>query len=115
VLGHHRVLALSFAELHQRNALPGHEVFQRGNEASRHRGHQGARRDRLTAMGSEEPVDPFFVLQGRHEHIQVHPVDPFDRQPHMTADDLSHALCYHRHGSGRAGFASRRRLDHRGP
>jgi len=31
--------------------------------------------------------------------------------PDMTADDLGHALCYHLLGSGRAGFASRRRLD----
>jgi len=30
--------------------------------------------------------------------------------PDMTADDLGHALCYHLLGSGRAGFASRRRL-----
>src|SRR6266702_4367687 len=26
-------------------------------------------------------------------------------------EDIGHALCYHRLGSGRAGFASRRRLD----
>src|SRR5882757_5879656 len=29
----------------------------------------------------------------------------------MAVDDLGNALCYHPLGSGRAGFASRRRLD----
>src|SRR6478736_2569827 len=62
-------------------------------------------------MRTEELDDPLLVLQARHEHVEVHAVDPLDRQPDMTADDLGHALCYHLLGSGRAGFASRRRLD----
>src|SRR6267142_2713437 len=62
-------------------------------------------------MRAEEVDDSLLVLQVRHEHVEVHPVDPLDRQPDMTADDLDHALCYHLLGSGRAGFASRRRLD----
>src|SRR6266568_8386412 len=61
-------------------------------------------------MRAEEVDDSLLVLQVRHEHVEVHPVDPLDRQPDMTADDLGHALCYHLLGSGRAGFASRRRL-----
>src|SRR5467141_1943034 len=62
-------------------------------------------------MRAEELDDSLLVLQARHEHVEVHPVNPLDRQPDMTADDLGHALCYHLPGSGRAGFASRRRLD----
>src|ERR1700736_6035 len=62
-------------------------------------------------MRAEELDDSLLVLQARHEHVEVHSVDPLDRQPDMTADDLGHALCYHLLGSGRAGFASRRRLD----
>src|SRR5580700_7183997 len=62
-------------------------------------------------MRAEELDDSLLVLQARHEHVEVHSVDPLDRQPDMTADDLDHALCYHLLGSGRAGFASRRRLD----
>src|SRR6266852_6313026 len=61
-------------------------------------------------MRAAEVDDSLLVLQVRHEHAEVHPVDPLDRQPDMTADDLGHALCYHLLGSGRAGFASRRRL-----
>src|SRR5882724_4934553 len=61
-------------------------------------------------MRAEEVDDSLLVLQVRHEHVEVHPVDPLDRQPD-TADDLGHALCYHLLGSGRAGFASCRRLD----
>src|ERR1700676_1545520 len=62
-------------------------------------------------MRAEELDDSLLGLQARHEHVEVHSVDPLDRQPDMTADDLGHALCYHLLGSGRAGFASRRRLD----
>src|ERR1700720_518243 len=62
-------------------------------------------------MRAEELDDSLLVLQARHEHVEVHSVDPLDRQPDMTADDLGNALCYHLLGSGRAGFASRRRLD----
>src|SRR5712671_5017646 len=61
-------------------------------------------------MRAEEVDDSLLVLQARHEHVEVHSVDPLDRQPDMTADDLGNALCYHLLGSGRAGFASRRRL-----
>ena len=41
MLGHHRVLALSLAELHHRNAALGHEVFQLRHKPPRHRAHQG--------------------------------------------------------------------------
>src|SRR5258708_31449099 len=61
-------------------------------------------------MRAEELDDSLLVLQARHEHVEVHPVDPLDRELHMTADDLGNVLCYHPLGSGRAGFASRRHL-----
>src|ERR1700682_5607345 len=61
-------------------------------------------------MRAGELDDSLLGLQVRHEHVEVHSVDPLDRQPDMTADDLGHALCYHLLGSGRAGFASCRRL-----
>src|SRR5262249_10266123 len=41
----------------------------------------------------------------------VHPVDALYRELHMIAENIRHTLCYHRCGSGRSGFASRRRLD----
>src|SRR5258708_31561678 len=61
-------------------------------------------------MRAEELDDYLLVLQARPEHVEVHPVDPPDRELHMTADDLGNVLCYHPFGSGRAGFASRRHL-----
>src|SRR5712672_584309 len=61
-------------------------------------------------MRAEKLDDSLLVLQARHEHVEVHPVDPLDRELHMTADDLGNVLCYHPLGSGRAGFASRRYL-----
>src|SRR5947209_8385941 len=111
MLGHNRVLALPLAELHERDPMPDSKVLQLRHKASGHRAHQGGRRQRLPAMITEKPDNPLFVLQARHKHVEVHPVDPLDRQLHVTADGLGHVLCYHPPGSGRAGFASRRRLD----
>jgi hypothetical protein len=111
MVGHHRVLALSLCKLHERDVMLGHKVFQLRHKAPRHRAHQRRGRQRLTAMRAEKLDDSLLVLQARHEHVEVHSVDPLDRQPDMTADDLGHVLCYHLLGSGRAGFASRRRLD----
>src|SRR5258707_12017263 len=61
-------------------------------------------------MRAEELDDSLLVLQARHEHVELHPVDPLDGELHMTADDLGNVLCYHPLGSGRAGFASPRHL-----
>ncbi len=102
MLGHHLVLALALAELHERNLMLRHEAFQRCHEASAHRAHQGGGRQRLPAMLPEEPHDPPFVLQQRDENVEVHPVDPFDRKFHMTVENVGHVLCYHDPGSGRA-------------
>jgi hypothetical protein len=112
MLGHHCVLALSLAELHHGNLALGHKVFQLRHEPSRHRAHQGGRRQRLSAMFPEKPNDSLLVLQAGHIDVEVHPIDPLNRELHMTTDNLRHTLCYHPPGSGRAGFASRRRLDH---
>jgi len=57
-------------------------------------------------MFPEEPNDPLFVLQAGHKDVEVHPVDPLNRELHMMTDDLRYILCYHFPGSGRAGFAS---------
>jgi hypothetical protein len=57
-------------------------------------------------MFPEKPDDPLFVLQAGHKDVEVHPIDPLNRELHMTTDDLGNTLCYHRPGSGRAGFAS---------
>ena len=105
VFGHHIVLALALAKLDERNSLLCRKVFERRHEAPAHRAHQRCRGQRLATMVTEEPDNPLFVLQPRHKHVEVHPVDPLDGQLYMTADDLSHTLCYHPLGSGRAGIA----------
>src|ERR1700730_12230133 len=64
--------------------------------------HQRRRRQRLAAMLAEEPHDPGLVLQPRHENVEIHAIDPLDRKLHMMAQDIRHALRYHRPGSGRA-------------
>src|SRR5260370_31006293 len=111
MFGHHRVLALPFFKLRKGNLVLGRKVVERRHKASGHRAHQRRRRQRLSAVVAKEPVDAMLILQARHIDIEVHPVDPLDRQPHMTLDDLGYAMRYHPPGSRRAGFASRSRLD----
>src|SRR6266849_4093881 len=111
MLSHHGVLALSFLKLHQWDLMPRHKVFQRRHKSPGQWAHQSRRWQRLATMFAEESDNPPFILQPRHIDVEVHAIDAVDRQLHMTADDLSHALCYHPPGSGRAGFASCRRLD----
>jgi hypothetical protein len=102
ILLHHVILALPLAELHQRYLVLRGEVLQLCHEGAAHRLHQRRRRLRLPAMLAEEPHDPGLVLQPRHEHVEIHAIDPLDRKLHMMAEDIRHALCYHRPGSGRA-------------
>jgi hypothetical protein len=66
-------------------------------------------------MVSEEAHNPKLGLQPRHLDVEVHPVDSFDRKLHMIHDDIGDALCYHAHGSGRAGLASSEAFDPCGP
>jgi len=42
------------------------------------------------------------MLQLGHVDVEVHPVDPLDRQFNVMAEDIGYALCYHRQGSGRS-------------
>jgi hypothetical protein len=104
VLRHHGILALALAELHQRNLTLRHEAFKPRHEVAAHRTHQRRRWQRLTAMFAEEPDDAPLALQTRYISVEVHPVDALDRKPHMPAENIGYALCYHAPGSGR-GFA----------
>lgn len=102
VLLHHVILALPLAELHQRYRVLCREALQLCHEAAAHRLHQRRRRQRLPTMLAKESHDPHLMLQPRHEHVEIHAVDPLDRKLHMMTEDIGHALCYHRTGSGRA-------------
>ena len=115
VLGHHLVFALPLAKLDERYLMTHHEGLQRSYKAPAHRVHQGRRRQRLAAMISKEPHDSLLGLQPGDIDVEVHSVDPFDRELDMIVEDSGHALCYHAPGSGRAGFASCRRFDPCGP
>jgi hypothetical protein len=43
--------------------------------------------------------------------VEVHAVDPLDRQPDMIGEKLGHRLCYHHYGSGRTVLPVRGSLD----
>jgi hypothetical protein len=114
VLRHHGVLALALAELHEWNLMPRHEAFQSGHEVAAHRAHQRRRWQRLAAVLAEEPHNPPLALQTRHIDVEVHPVDAFDRKLDMSTENIGHALCYHRSGSGRR-LPPLARVDRGGP
>jgi len=68
-----------------------------------------------TTMRAEELDDSLLVLQARHEHVEIHSVDPLDRQPDMTAV-ISATLCAIISLAPVVQvFASRRRFDPCGP
>ena len=52
-------------------------------------------------MLAEKPHNSLFVLQLRYIDVEVHPVDPLDRELDMLAENIGYALCYHLAGSGR--------------
>ena len=62
-------------------------------------------------MHPEETGRPVRALQPRHIDVEVHPVDPLDRQSDVIAENFRHALCYHPPGSGRVVLPLRGRLD----
>src|SRR5258708_19181523 len=101
MLRHHGVLALSLAELHERNLMLRHEAFQLGDKTPAHRAHQRRRWQRLTAMLAEETHNPLLDLQPRHVDVEVHPVDPLDRELDILAENIGYALCYHLAASDR--------------
>jgi hypothetical protein len=105
VLRHHLVLALPLPELHDGNPMLGRKPIQRRHKRSAHRAHQCRRRQRVATMLSEEPRNPLFHLQPRDIDVEVHPVDPFDREPDVIGEDIGHTLCYHRGGLRLLGFA----------
>ena len=78
VLGHHRVLALTFLEGDQRHRLLRHEPVDRPHERLAHRGHEGRGRKQLAPVRTEEVRHPAFILEPGNIHVEVHPVDALD-------------------------------------
>jgi len=92
---------------------PRHKQFhkgQSGNPGGRLRGITAGRANALVPM---IPAKLHSRTQRQHRRwlgalnaaaAAVHPVDALDRKPHMPAENIGHALCYHAPGSGR-GYA----------
>jgi hypothetical protein len=95
-LRHHVVFALAFAKLDQRDLVLRRVAFQLRNEVPAHRAHHRGGWHRQSTMLAEKPYNSLFMLQLGYVDIEVHPVDPLDRQFNVMAEDIGHALCYHR-------------------
>ncbi len=91
--------------------MPRDKAVQLRHKAPADRAHQGRGCHRLAAMVAEEAHRPVRALQPWHVDVEVHAVDPLDRQPDMIGEKLGHSLCYHHYGSGRAVLPLRGRLD----
>jgi hypothetical protein len=100
-LHHHIVFALAFAKQHDGKAMPRDKAVELHHKPPAHRAHQGRGGQRLPAMVAEKAHRPIRALQPWHVDVEVHAVDPLDRQPDMIGEKLGHPLCYHHHGSGR--------------
>jgi hypothetical protein len=80
---HHIVFALAFAEQHHGKLMPRDKALQLRYKAPAHRAHQGRGGQRLSAMVAEKAHRPVGALQPWHVDVEVHAVDPLDRQPDM--------------------------------
>ena len=114
-LGHHIVLALPRPELHHLDLVLSGITFQLCHETPAHRRHQRRGGEGLLTVTAKEPGNVLVALQGRHVNIEVHPVDPLDRQGHVITQYLRNALCYHCPGSGRSVLPERAFNRSRGP
>jgi hypothetical protein len=94
VLLRHLVLPLPSRERDQRHPLLPDEPLDRRHERPADRRHQRRRRDRLPAVAPEEPHHPAHMLQARHVHVQIQPIDPLDLQRHVLGKNLGHRPCY---------------------
>ena len=107
MLRHHNAFALSFFKLHKGN--PRLQSLRARQQSSGSSALSAPPTVAAGRGGSENNrVMPCRVFQAWHIGIEVHAVDPLDRQPHMTLDDLGDAMISRLRSSG---FASRRRLD----
>ena len=91
MLVHHVVLALAPGEIDPGNAVAVREGSQPRHEVPAHRSDHRGRGDRLAQMTVDEPGNPFDPLQLGHIQVEVHPVDRFDLECHVTGQDISHA------------------------
>ena len=62
-------------------------------------------------MVSEKLNSTRDVLQLRHVHVQIHPIDAFHFHCHVLIQDLGHRLCYLHARFVRQVLPLRRRLD----
>jgi hypothetical protein len=110
VLDHHIVFALALGKEHERQSMLGNEAVQFRDEAPAHLTHQRRGCQGLAAMVAEKAHRSIGALQPRHVYVELHPVDPLDRQPDVIAEYFGHAWWYHPPGSGRSVLPLRGRL-----
>ncbi len=90
VLMHHVVLALPLGEVHHRDLVSPGERVDRRDERLRDRPEHRRGRDRIAQVVMDEPDQRPRMLQRRHIHVAVHPIDALDLQRHMPGQNISH-------------------------
>jgi hypothetical protein len=102
----HIVLALPLRKADLRDLMLLRILAQLRHEFIANRLHQCRGGKLMTAMAAEEIHHPVRVLQLRHVHVQVHPVDALHLQAHFRAQYLGYRMRYS-HGGLRSSSASR--------
>jgi hypothetical protein len=88
VLVHDVVLALALDELHPRHLLVAGEAAHRRTERVGDLPQRCGRGDRQPGLALDVADQPTSVLQLRHVHVAVHPVDALDLEHHMISEDI---------------------------
>jgi hypothetical protein len=98
MLVHDVVFALTPNELdHRHSMVAGVAADPRGERVADLPQRRG-RRDRQPQLPVHEPHQPGRVLQLRHEHVEIHPIDALDLEHHMIVEDIGHTARYRHHG-----------------
>jgi len=91
LLVHDVVLALTLDEVHPRDLLLPGKAVHLGGEPVGDLGQRRGRGDRQPQLAVDVPDQASGVLQPRHIHVQVHPVDALHLEGHVLGDDFGHA------------------------
>jgi hypothetical protein len=104
---HDVVLALALDEVDPRQVVVAGEAAHRRAERVGDLPQRGGRRDRQPELALDVADQPAGMLQLRHVHVAVHPVDAIDLEDHVIGEDIGDTAGYGHHWTPVGRAASR--------